>query len=316
MKIMVKCDEQVFLKRFQVAGLLWAAVMLLWGGCDKKDAANEAKSAVLASDHHNAVVGVTATWLGTLVSDLLGEDVGVVSIVPAGNCPGHFDITPAQMTALRGARVTVCFAFQSKLRDDILRFDDKTMAVIVMEECGGLAVPSTYERSAAALAESLKVYFPPKTELLAQRVEAIKKRMAVLAEECRAAAQKGNWTRQRVLVGIHQRDFCEFLGFGSITVFDTQTMENPAALNEFINAAQAAQVTAALANAQEGTQVAQTLARRFAIPLIVLDNFPREGEMFEDFVRRNLQALASALNQEVKETENSMPLSAEAPEIK
>ncbi|MBM3241928.1 zinc ABC transporter substrate-binding protein [Candidatus Poribacteria bacterium] len=56
----------------------------------------------------NIKIAVTTSSLGCIVKELGKEKIDVVTIVPSGMCPRHFDLKPKDAQALSDAKLLLC----------------------------------------------------------------------------------------------------------------------------------------------------------------------------------------------------------------
>ena len=89
-----------------------------------------------SNSHGKPDVAVTNSYLGCAVKDLLGTEIPVLRLSEPGMCPGHFDIRPSQVAALRNCRVLLRFDFQKNLDLRVVSIDKLKIAGIYVS--GGL----------------------------------------------------------------------------------------------------------------------------------------------------------------------------------
>lgn len=96
-----------------------------------------------------------------------------------------------------------------------------------------------------------------------------------------------------VLASGRQKAFCEFLGMSVAEVFPASDTVSPGELSRAIESSRNANTTLVIANAPEGTRLADSLAKRLNVPMVVFENFPAQAdaEGFDRMVRTNLQRL-------------------------
>ena len=117
------------------AGLMVLSVLLCLpvGGCGDRDAPGQ-----------GYVLAVTNSYLECAVRDLWGRDVAILCLAPPGMCPGHFDISPAQVRQLKNCTLLLRFDFQRGIEDRLARLREQGLDVQQVQPAGGLCVPETY----------------------------------------------------------------------------------------------------------------------------------------------------------------------------
>ena len=135
-----------------------------------------------------ARIAVTNTYLEAAVHDLLGDDEPTLRLAEPGMCPGHFDLRPSQVRAMRPCRVLLRMDFQKSLDGKLADLTDDGLRVAEVRLTTGLGRPKTYlaacRQAAGALVDA---------GLLEKEVAETK--LTVVARRMAAA---GDWARQRI----------------------------------------------------------------------------------------------------------------------
>jgi zinc transport system substrate-binding protein len=265
--------------RIAIAG---AATIGAWGasGCERAPAAPRSARAIAVSNSH----------LEAALHDLLGEHVEIVRLAEPGMCPGHFDLQPAQLTAVRACRLLLRFDFQSGL-DERLKAVAANLQVVPTHVSGGLCEPASYAALCEQVAAGLVGQGLLETAAAAARLSAVRGELAQLEAAVHDAVAQAGWRGARVLTSAHQADFCRFLGLAVAGTFTGADTTSVGELNGVLAAADGVKLV--IANAPEGRQLADALAARLRVPVVVFDNFPddkthhgRFAALVEENVRR------------------------------
>lgn len=263
-----------------MAGLLSAAV-----GCDRS-----------AAGASGPTVAVSNTYLEAALHDVVGPAVPVFRLAPPGACPGHFDLRPSQITALRASRLVLRFDFQADLEQRLGTGGATGPRIAAVTIPGGLCEPPSYLSACRQVAEAAVDAGLLERTTADARLDAISQRLDEL----------NVWTRQRVgearlpgaavVTSRHQAAFCRFLGLNVVATFtgaDTASIEEiSAAIRDGTPA------RAVVANAPEGRRLADALGQRLGVPVVVFDNFPAEasgGTGFDALVRGNVERLVAGV---------------------
>jgi ABC-type Zn uptake system ZnuABC Zn-binding protein ZnuA len=131
-------------------------------------------------------------------------------------------------------------------------------------------------------------------------LQAIEKRMKGLEQEIRSDMERAGLRGGIVLVSKHQEVFARWLGLNPVGTFRGGDTETPGPIQSALENAAKQPVRWVLANQQEGTELAQSLAKRLSVRLVVFSNFPgaagdgldRPG--FDGLVRKNIGRLIEA----------------------
>jgi zinc transport system substrate-binding protein len=236
-------------------------------------------------------VVVTTSMLERAAEAVAGTSgVDIVRLVPPGSCPGHFDLSPSAMLALREASLLVRHDFQAGLESRLRALPGEPPAIVATTAHGSLLVPSHFAALGRDLATALGETGAAGSEDLAATTAALEQRLGDLAARLRARAAPLAGTP--VVASAHQAEFCRWLGLDVVATLDRPEAISPRELGR--TGAGAALV---VANLQEGTQAAEALGERLGLPVAVFSNFPGApgyGDTYEQLLVANLERLEAA----------------------
>jgi len=245
-------------------------------------------------DDGRPVVGVTTSYIECAVHDLAGDASRTVRLLPPGTCPGHFDVTPRMVRALRRCPVLLRFDFQAGLDEQFSRLTASGMRIIAVPAGKGLCVPETYAATCRAVCAALAGCLPTRADAFVERLKEVEARMARLDGELRARVAAAGIQGAPVVSSGHQAAFCEALGLRVVATYTGGDEQSLARLEALIGQGEEAGVRFVIANLQEGPQLADPLAQRLGARAVVFSNFPSmsaEQDTFDELVEANLRAL-------------------------
>lgn len=261
----------------------------LLSGCDGK-----------SSDVSQSEIAVTNSYLQCVVKDICGDQINVLCLTPPGMCPGHFDISPAQVNQLCNCRVLLLFDFQKKIEDSLLRIKGKGLKTGVVRAMPGLCVPETYLVVCKDVCNVLSAQYPDKKVVYNKRLKQIEKRLEKLSSELLTKTDQYGLKKARILTSNHQTEFAKWLGLDVVATFVGSDTETAANINQCLQKTKGSTVRFVIANKQEGTGLANAMAERLKAKVVVFSNFPNINntqtgyEGFDGLLRENIQALLEA----------------------
>jgi len=275
--------------RIRIAGIVMVVILaaLSLGGCRDRGVREQAYD-----------IAVTNSYLGCVVRDLCGEDVNILCLAPPGMCPGHFDISPAQVRHLQECRMLLLFDFQQKVEQTLARLQENGLRTRCIHTPPALCVPETYLIACAQAAEVLAERYPDRAEQFAQRLNAIEARLDALAHELKTQVREAQAAPAKVLTSNHQAAFSEWLGLETIATFVGSDIETVSNIDRCLQAAAGQDVRFVIANQQEGTALAEALAERLQAKAVAFSNFPRLADGlagFDRLLRENVGLLTAAV---------------------
>ncbi len=277
-------------KQITLAGWLLAVALAL-AGCDGNPARAE------RSEAGDGLVAVSNSWLECCLRELAGDDFEPVRVCPPGSCPGHFDIRPGTVAALRECRLVLLFNFQRSMEERLRAIAPERLELAAIDAPAGLCVPASYLAGCEAVLAALGEAFPERRGDYEAALERARERMGRLEVEMREQVRAAGLEGVRVMASGHQELFCRWLGLEPVAVYSGPNTQSPARIEALLADGRESGIGFVIANAQEGAQVGQALAHQLDVPLVVMSNFPlMEGEehSFDGLVRTNVARLVAA----------------------
>lgn len=279
------------MKKSGLAHLLILSVAISgnWAGCNNKN-----------SESKQPEIAVTNSYLQCIVEDLCQGQTDILCLTPSGMCPGHFDISPAQVNRLCTCRVLLLFDFQKRIEDSLLRLKEKGLKTGLVRASNGLCVPINYLAACRDVCNILSLEYPGKKAYYNENINRAEERLGNLSKELRRKVKQAGLESAGVLASNRQAQFCNWLGLETIATFVGSDMETVANINQCLEKAKANKVKFVIANKQEGTDLAQALAERLGVKVVVFSNFPDIDNRparcctFDRLVTKNVQALLEA----------------------
>ncbi len=216
---------------------------------------------------------VSSTWLEAALHDLLERPVGVTRLAPPGACPGHFDLRPSQVRALHEARLLLRFDFQAALDAKLV---GQNVQVVEIGAPFGMCVPAGYVAACEQIGAALVEAGVLTSDVRTTQCNAVRRRLEQVGERLKRQVTRAGWSGARVITSRHQAEFCRFLG---LDVAATLSGADTASFGEIELAIRAGGAARAIiANQPEGRRLADALAQRLSVPVVVFDNFPDDEQ--------------------------------------
>ena len=272
--------------RFGISGFLVVACMVTAGCRDD------------GSTDRTPDVAVTNSYLQCIVRDLWGRDAGILCLAPPGMCPGHFDLSPAQVTQLAGCRMLLLFDFQQSVERTLGRLRDKGLKTHLVQVPAGLCIPETYLALCQQVSRVLAKEYPERAGQFDQRLSVIRDRLEKLGSELKARVLESEAASAKVLVSSHQAGFVRWLGLEPVATFVGSDVETVSNIDHCLKRAAGQSIRYIIANQQEGTALAEALAERLRATAVVFSNFPQpadDGAGFDQLLRDNVRRLTEAV---------------------
>lgn len=236
-------------------------------------------------------ITTTTSLLGSIVKEIGKERIKVVTIVPAGMCPGHFDVNAGNIKDLSDSRVLLNHGWEVWI-DKLLAAVDNKPELFTIDVQGNLMVPDIHKKATAfvttllcsldqAHQEYYKSNYAAYTSLIDSLATVIKER----AESLQGA---------QVVGSDQQVEFLEWLGLDVVMTYGRAEELTPKKLSEIIFKAKKEQVKLVVDNLQSGPDIGLTIAEEIGARHINLSNFPLH-ESYPDALMENFNSIMQAL---------------------
>jgi zinc transport system substrate-binding protein len=257
----------------------------LFGCTDKNNQANQSE------------IAVTNSYLQCAVKDISGDEKEVFCLAPPGMCPGHFDISPAQVNRLRQCKILLLFDFQNKVEDTLDVLKSKGLKTFLVTSEPGMCIPEVYLDTCREICIILSEKFPDKKSVFEQRLNLVSNRMEELSKNLQTKIRDSGLASVEVIASGHQSEFANWLGLETIAIFSGSDSETANNINNCLNKAKENDIKFIIANKQEGTYLAESLAHRLKIKVVVFSNFPESINGvtgFDELLNQNVNAIIEA----------------------
>lgn len=223
-------------------------------------------------------VVATTSLIGSIVDRIGRENVEVITVIPAGMCPGHFDITPGDAKTLKGAELFLKHGFEGeksiKNIENLLGNPAPTSITLNVE--GNWMVPNNHILAVDKITGILCESEPKKIEAFKSEADRYKKEIKELETGIRAEAEKLNVDKIKVICSDMQTQFVEWIGFEVVATFGRPDSISPRQLQEIVDKGRTENVKIVIDNLQSGGDAGLPIASEIKATHIILTNFPIE----------------------------------------
>jgi ABC-type Zn uptake system ZnuABC Zn-binding protein ZnuA len=237
------------------------------------------------------VVVVTTSLIATAVRDVAGDAVDIETLMPAGTCPGQFDLEPQQVRRVRSAVLVIRHDMQGFLDARFAAAGVPADAVIAPAFGEPFNVPTNYAEYCARLAAELARRVPAVAAVSGPRLAAIRAQAERTADEMRRQAQP--LAGVRVVAAAFQAGFLRWLGLDVVATFPPADDPPPGVLKTAVASGRARGAALVVGNEQNGRRVPAAIAQALGVEVAMLSNFPARtaAGAYWELVQTNLKVL-------------------------
>ena len=249
------------------------------------------------NQNNQSEIAVTNSYLQCAVKDIYSDNDEIFCLAPPGMCPGHFDISPSQVSKLGRCKMLLLFDFQGKIENSLSGLKNKGLKTISIKSYPGMCIPQVYLDTCEEICKVLSSEYPEKKDIFEQRLNIVRSRMEKLSSDMQAKIKESGLSSIQVLASGHQSEFANWLGLETVAKFSGSDSETPNSINNCLNIAKQNDVKFIIANKQEGTYLADSLADRLNIKTVIFSNFPDSTDGvtgFDTLLGQNVEAIIEA----------------------
>lgn len=281
----------MFMKRFSV---LVAAILVLslvavvpLGGCSTE---SSAKLKVVTS----------TSLISQIVERVGGDKVTVVNIIPAAQCPSHFDVKPGDIQKLADARLFIIHNWQGEKfsKDLIASANNDNLTVVKIELPGNWMTPPVQRDATDKIAAALAQIDPDNSAIYQESATEYKAEITAKESEIEDRLSQVNLAGVNILCSEQQADFLKWVGFNVISTYGEADSLTPQVVKELVDKGRQEQVTLVVDNLQSGADAGKGLADELGCKRITLSNFPggfSNTETWEKAIDYNINQILAAV---------------------
>jgi zinc transport system substrate-binding protein len=240
-----------------------------------------------------AAMNITATTslLGSIVQEIGKNYVIVTTIVPAGMCPGHFDISSQHIKNLADSKILFSHGWEQWI-DKLLAAADRKPTLYPLNSVDNIMVPSVHKQTAEHVAAVLcsldRAHSEQYMHNLRSYCSRIDSAVAIIKQE------KARFASVKAACSELQEDFVRWLGIDIITTYPRAEDLTPAILEQVISASNQGTVILVIDNMQSGADAGRVIAEQINARRVVLTNFPLD-DSYINALMDNFEKIRQAL---------------------
>ncbi len=241
----------------------------------------------------------TTTLLGNFAEEIGGDRIDVTSIVPAGMCPGHYDVTPSAILAVSKALLIFRHGFEgyfSWFYDLIEASGNKGVRIVDFR--GEWNIPPLAVEKVKLISKELCEIDPCNATYFRENENNICESINETARQIKNEADQLNVGDVKVICMEWQQGFVNWTGFNIVATYPPPERLSVADIIELTNTGIEENVTLVIDNLQSGTDFGAGLASDVNATQVILTNFPGAvpgTETYPEMIEYNARQLFDAL---------------------
>lgn len=228
-------------------------------------------SPVMADDDAKPIVVCTTNVLGSLVQELVGENVSVVVLAQPGICPADFDMKPSDIYAVSNAGLLFYHEIPGEFWLQGLVDASGNTNLTKVKIPGVYNTPEGAKRCIRWIGGNLSTAFSMD---LNAKVNTMVADVDAVANVIQSEAQDLNVTAVKVVCMKWQKAFVEWVGFDVIATYNPPETLSAGDVTTLVETAQNEEVALIIDNLQISAEFGAGIASEVGAVHVVLTNFP------------------------------------------
>jgi ABC-type Zn uptake system ZnuABC Zn-binding protein ZnuA len=225
-----------------------------------------------------------------------------VTVVPAGMCPGHFDIRPGDVKVLETAKVLMEHGFEGELFvENMLKLvENPEMLRVTLNVRGNWMVPKVHIQAIDKIVENLNRLKPGDAEFFKSKAKNYKHQITQAGKEIQRKAKELGVGEIKVVCSQMQLEFVDWFGFKIVSTYGRPEDFTPNELKRIVKKAKEGNAKIVIDNLQSGSKAGVPVAEEIGALRVVLTNFPQDsgGELsYLNSLKENASKLFKAIKE-------------------
>ena len=236
-----------------------------------------------ANGEAKPTVVCTNTILSSFAKQVGGDEVSVISIMPPGICPAHYDITPADIYAVSNASLVLSSGIEPWLASLVNASGNQDVTLTTIS---GSWHPYTNGMIYLNAVKSAMIgVFPEHSSEFEAKYQLAKDAINSTAQSIKAEADALNVSQINVVCMSWQSEFISWLGFNITATYGPPEALSTADILELTSTAEETSVAIVIDNLPSGTAFGAKLASDVGAEHVILSNFPWAVPNTENYTR-------------------------------
>lgn len=218
----------------------------------------------------------------------------VDSMLPPGQCPGHFDVKLSDIEKIKKADLMIVFREMPFLK----QVDPGGRPQLYVDTDGrNWMAPNSYIYGLSHLADALSIRFPKDKDEISRRKEVAIYQVKKEANSLKNQARRAGFTGKSVIASDLQKEPLEWMGFRVVGKYGRPESMSTKDVVRLLKTGRDQRVIAVVDNLQSGPDTGKSIAETLGMPHVVLTNFPT-AQGYLATLRENVNAVLAAVTRQ------------------
>lgn len=216
----------------------------------------------------------TTSQLGSLVQEIGGDLVTSTVMIPAGSCPGHYELRPGDIRALLSGAGFIYHGWEGFAENVIERAKVASLSICKIDLSGSWLLPATQSSAAEIVYQFLSRIDNSHLARYRNNYDIFLQKMAALEKTISSSSTRLRLKGIPAIVSDQQIGFLRALGVEVIASFGREESLTLSDMNQMILLGREKKVKMVVENLQSASGVGKRIAEQLQVPYVVISNFP------------------------------------------
>lgn len=208
---------------------------------------------------------------GSIARAIGADDVLVITIIPAGFCPAHYDLRPSDFLHLARAELVIYHGIEPWMERLLANVNPEAKVLHLRGEWNS---PGPLAEKAKDIAQAMVELWPNKAENFQAQLEVFLAELGELSQKIQTRAEELNLADVPAIVMAWQEGFARWLGLRVVSTYPPEERLSIRDLVELTEKGKEEGVKLVIDNLQSGVSFGGRLAHAIGASHVVLTNFP------------------------------------------
>jgi zinc transport system substrate-binding protein len=244
--------------------------------------------------HRVRIIVASDSILSTIVASLLpSHRYAVHTVLPPGQCPGHYDVKLSDIERMKKADVVVSFRGMPYMGGPG-RANGEWLSVDAGER--NWMVPDSYLRGMEGVAGRLSRKYPEDGDAILKSMSTVKDRVRTASDALKERVVRAGIAGKAVIASSMQKETLEWMGFVVVGEYGRPEAMSVKDIARLSRMGKERHVILVVDNLQSGPDAGKGVAETLGVPHVVLTNFPSE-KGYIPTLAENVDAVLKAVPQ-------------------
>ncbi|MCK4416827.1 MAG: zinc ABC transporter substrate-binding protein [Candidatus Latescibacteria bacterium] len=216
----------------------------------------------------------TTSLIGKIAQEVGKDKVDVVTIVPGGMCPGHFDVRPGDIKVLSDAQIFLIHGWEPFVKKLLNSVQPRELVVKTLDIQGNWMVPDIQVKAVDSITDILCEIDHKNGRYFRNNAATYKTQILDISREIKQKAKDKKVSDTNVVCSEMQEGFVRWFGFNVVATYGRPSELTAKNLRKVIDKARKEGVEIVVDNLQSGRDAGVPIIEEIRGVHVVLTNFP------------------------------------------